>query len=207
LTSLALPLLCDPPAIDAPADRSLAELLGQVASSRPSPGAGATVAWTCALAAALVEMVCAVSLRKEPQDASAAGARRERAAELQASALALAELDIAAYRDVLAVARRREEPGHAGRLREALAAAAGPPAAIVELAAEVTRLAAEAAEDARGGIRGEAITAAVLGEAVARAGVSIVELNLAASPEDPRLARVRELARAARADRDRLVGS
>ena len=200
-------LLCDPPAIDALADRSLAELLEQVASSKPAPGAGPTLAWTCALAAALVEMVCAVSLRKEPQDPSAATARGARAAELRASALALAELDIAAYREVLAVARRREEPGHVARLREALTAAAGPPVAIVELAAEVTRLAAEAATHARGGVRGEAITAGLLGEVAARAGVSIVELNLAADPADPRLARVRELARSAGADRDRLVGS
>ena len=150
-------------------------------------------------------MVCAVVLRKEPQDAGAVEARRLRAAELQASALALAERDIAAYRDVLAVGRRRGEAGHAQRLRDALGAAADPPIAIVEVAAEVTRLAADAAGEARGGIRGEAITAAVLAEAVARAGVSIVELNLAGAPADPRLARVRALSQAARADRERIV--
>jgi formiminotetrahydrofolate cyclodeaminase len=183
----------------------LAALLERVASSDPAPGAGPTAAWTCALAAALVEMVSAVALRKQPQAAGAVEARRRRAAELRATALALAERDIAAYRDVLDVARRRGEAGHAQRLRDALGAAADPPIAIVEAAAEVTRLAADAAGEARGGIRGEAITAAVLAEAVARAAVSIAELNLAGVPEDPRLGRVRALAQAARADRDRVV--
>jgi methenyltetrahydrofolate cyclohydrolase len=197
---------CDAAAIGALADTSLAALLERVASSEPAPGAGPSAAWTCGLAAALVEMVCAVTLSKEPRDANLVEARRGRAAELRASALALAELDIAAYREVLAVARRREEPGHVRRLRDALAAAAAPPAEIAEVAAEVTRLAADAVADARGGIRGEAIAAAVLAEAAVRVGVSIVELNLAGAPEDPLVARVRAHARAARADRERVVG-
>jgi len=199
------PGLWHPLGIGALADSSLAALLERVASSDPAPGAGPTAAWTCALAAALVEMVSAVALRKQPQDADAIDARRLRAVALRSDALALAERDIAAYRDVLAVARRRGEAGHPQRLRDALGAAADPPIAIVEVAAEVTRLAADAAGQARGGIRGEAITAAVLAEAVARAGVSIAELNLAGAPEDPRLGRVRALAQAARADRDRVV--
>jgi formiminotetrahydrofolate cyclodeaminase len=200
-----LPSLCDPLEIDALADSSLAALLERVASSDPAPGAGPSAAWTCALAAALVEMVSAVALRKEPHAGGAIAARRERAAELRVVALALAERDIAAYRDVLAVGRRRGEAGHAQRLRDALGAAADPPIAIVEVAAELTRLAADAAGEARGGIRGEAVTAAVLAEAVARAGASIAELNLAGAPDDPRLARVRALAQAARADRERVA--
>ena len=151
-------------------------------------------------------MVSAVSLRKQPEDQRAVEARRDRAATLRTQALELAERDIAAYRRVLAVGRRRQEPGHVERLRDALGAAADPPAAIVELAAEVTRLAADAAAEARGGVRGEAITAAMLSAAVACAGVSIVELNLAGAPDDSRLTRVRELARSACADRDRVVG-
>jgi formiminotetrahydrofolate cyclodeaminase len=199
------PPLWHPLDIGALADSSLAVVLERVASSDPAPGAGPSAAWTCALAAALVEMVSAVALRQQPRAAGAVEARRRRAAELRATALELAERDIAVYGDVLAVARRRGEAGHAQRLRDALGAAADPPIAIVAAAAEVTRLAADAAGEARGGIRGEAITAAVLAEAVARAGVSIAELNLAGAPEDPRLGRVRALAQAARADRDRVV--
>jgi formiminotetrahydrofolate cyclodeaminase len=186
-------------------DSSLTALVGRVASIDPAPGAGPSAAWTCALAAALVEMVSAVALRKDPVDAPAAERRRDRAADLRARALELADDDVAAYTAVLAVLRRREEPGHGGRLRAALSDAADPPLAIVEIAAEVARLAADAASEARGGVRGEAMTAAILAEAVVRAGLPLVDLNLASAPEDPRRARVRELARAAGADLERAL--
>jgi formiminotetrahydrofolate cyclodeaminase len=182
------------------ADSSLAALVERVASSDPAPGAGPSAAWTCALAAALVEMVSAVELAKEPAGAADAAGRRDRATALRAAALDLADRDVAAYSSVLAVLRRRDEPGHGRRLRDALSEAADPPLAIVEIAAEVTRLAADAALSARGGVRGEAMTAAVLAEAVVRAGMPLVDLNLASAPEDPRRARVLELAEEARAD-------
>ena len=186
-------------------DSSLAALVERVASSDPAPGAGPSAAWTCALAAALVEMVSAVALRKDAADAAAVERRRRRAAELRASVLELADRDVAAYTAVLAVLRRRDEPGHGSRLRAALSEAADPPLAIVAIAAELTRLAADAAAEARGGVRGEAITAAILAEAVVRAGLPLVDLNLAGAPADPRRARVRELAADARGDLDRAL--
>jgi hypothetical protein len=45
----------------------------------------------------------------------------------------------------------------------------------------------------------------VLGEAVVRAGIPLVDLNLASVRDDPRRARVRELAEGARADLDRAL--
>jgi formiminotetrahydrofolate cyclodeaminase len=187
------------------ADSPLAALVEQVASSDPAPGAGPSAAWTCALAAALVEMVSAVALRKEPVDATAARARGDRAAALRAAALELADEDVAAYSAVLAVLRRRDEPGHGARLRAALSDAADPPLAIVEIATEVTHLAADAAAEARGAVRGEALTAAVLAEAVVRAGIPLVALNLASAPEDSRRTRLHDLAETARAGLDRAL--
>ena len=105
-----------------------------------------------------------------------------------------------AYAAVLAAARTRGEPGHAGALSEALSAAADPPAAILETASEVTRLAAEAFADADGAVRGEAVTAAILAEACARACVRIIALNLGGDVMTPRLDRARELAAAASAE-------
>lgn len=188
------------------AELSLAEVMRRVASAEPTPGAGPSLAWTCALAAGLVEMVSAVSLRQQPQDPSAIEERRDRGLALRHAALALADTDAAAYQVVLAVQRSRQEEGHVHRLREALLAAADPLVAIVEAAAEVTRLAADAVADARGGVRGEAIAAAVLGSAVVDAGVPLVELNLASARDDPRLARVRHLGREAGAERERALG-
>jgi hypothetical protein len=44
------------------------------------------------------------------------------------------------------------------------------------------------------------VTAAVLAEAVVRACVTLVDLNLGGAPDDPRRARMRELADAGRTD-------
>ncbi len=183
----------------------LAEVVQRVASAQPTPGAGPTLAWTCSLAAALVEMVSAVTLRQEPPGPSEVEKRRDRAMELRRLSLSLADADADAYRKVLAVGRRRAEPGHGVRLREALHAAADPLLAIVETAAEVTRLAADAYADVRGGARGEAVTAAVLGATVVQTAASLVKLNLAGAPDDPRLTRVRQLSQTAESDRQRVL--
>lgn len=187
-------------------DLPLTEILDAVASKDPTPGAGPTLAWTCSFAAGLVEMVSAVMLRKEPDSPEAVEARRDRAHALRATALSLADLDAAAYRDVLAVQRRRDEPGHPQRLRQALADAADPLVRIVQTAREVSELAAGAVADARGGVRGEALTALVLAASVARGGVPLVELNLAGDPQDPRRALVRQAAEASVAELERTLG-
>jgi methenyltetrahydrofolate cyclohydrolase len=188
------------------ADLTLSEVVDSVASRQPTPGAGPSLAWTCALAAALVEMVSAIMLDKDPDDPAAIAARRERAGVLRATALSLADLDAEFYRAVLAVQRRRDDPGHLERLRQALADAADPLVRIVQTAREVSELATAAVTEARGGVRGEAITALVLAESVCRAGVPLVELNLAGAPDDPRRALVRETAAAAAADLRRTLG-
>jgi formiminotetrahydrofolate cyclodeaminase len=187
------------------AELAFAEIVERVAAVEPTPGAGPSLAWTCALAAALVEMVSAVSLRQQPVDPSAIEERRARAKALRDVALALADTDAAAYQAVLAVQRQRGESGHALRLREALHAAADPLFAIVEAAGEVTRLAADATGRARGGVRGEAKTAAVLGAAVVEAGVPLIELNLAGASQDPRVMLARDIADSARSDRVRAL--
>lgn len=177
----------------------LAEVLARVAARDPAPGAGPSAAWTCALAAALVEMVSVIELDKEPADRAATERRRDRARELRARAFALAEDDVAAYRTVLAVLQRRAEPGHGRRLRGALSDAADPPMEIAELGAELAGLAADAAAHARGGVRGEAITASGLAEAAVRASLPLVTLNLGGARNDPRVARSDELRASAEA--------
>lgn len=176
------------------AEMSFAALTDSLASAEPTPGAGPALACTCAVAAALVEMVAAVALRHQPPDPEAARAIGDRAAELRRRVLSLADLDAAAYGEVLAAQRRRGEPDYSQRLRQALGAAADPPVAIVEAAAELATLAVAVAQQARGPVRGEAVTAVALAAAVARAGVPLVELNLGGAPDDPRLDRVRQLA-------------
>ncbi len=181
----------------------MTELLEHVGSSEPVPGAGPVAAWTCALAASLVEMVCAVMIRREADADGARAARSARANAIRVSALALAERDTDAYRVVLAARKQ----GGAQLLHSALGAAADPPLAIAQAAVDLVELAADAFADARGGVRGEAATAAILAEGVARAAAAIVDFNLAGAPEDPRRARARELVGAARAGRRRVEGA
>lgn len=148
-------------------------------------------------------MVSACGLR---DGAPGAAERRDRAAVLRERSLTLADEDVTAYRAVLDVRRERARPDYRERFREALAAAADPPLAIAKTAAELARLAADAAAHARGGVRGEALAAAVLAEGAVAACVPLVELNLGGAPADPRLERVRALAAGARADRARAAG-
>ena len=86
---------------DGLAAAALADLVDRLAADEPAPGAGPAAAWACAMAAALVEMVTAVELRREPADPVTVRARGERAASLRARALGLADLDVAAYTRVL----------------------------------------------------------------------------------------------------------
>src|SRR3954454_11584088 len=118
----------------------LSDLVARLAADAPAPGAGPAAAWACAMAAALVEMVTAVELRRDPVDDGPAASRAERAAALRLRALDLADLDVAAYTQVLEVLARREEPGHGGRLRDALVGTSHSPLYDCTAAAKETRL-------------------------------------------------------------------
>ena len=174
------------------ADRPLAELLDSVAAPRPAPGGGCAAAWTCGLAAGLVEMAATIGRETDPELMQTT---MERAAELRAAALVLAERDAEAYGAVLAARRRRAGAG------AALAAAADPPLAVAEAAAEVAALAAEVARHGKHELRGDVIAGAVLAEAATAAAAALVEINLAARPADARLPAARGHARRAAAAR------
>jgi formiminotetrahydrofolate cyclodeaminase len=164
---------------------TLEEALDRLASDSPTPGAGWAAGWSCAVAAALVEMVAGVVLARGGEHPGMES-RRRRAGELRDDALRLAGEDAATYKAVISA-----PPEGRG---EALAAAADPPLAIAEAAAETRELAASSSAEVRGPLRGEAETAVLLAAAATRAAARLVELNLAREAGDPRLARARELA-------------
>lgn len=171
------------------ADHPFNELLDALAAEQPAPGGGAGAAWACALAAALVEMAAVFTRHERLAEVS------ERARELRATALELAERDLKAYAPVLEALRmatgdqQRDE-----RLAAALSAAAEPPLAIAEAASEVASLAAVLARTGNPKLRGDSITGATLAEAACRAAVSLVRINLSAQTDDPRLAHAVALA-------------
>jgi methenyltetrahydrofolate cyclohydrolase len=54
--------------MDALADRSLGQLLDQVAAKTPAPGGGSSSGLVCALAAALVQMAAAYAAARSEHD-------------------------------------------------------------------------------------------------------------------------------------------
>jgi formiminotetrahydrofolate cyclodeaminase len=147
---------------------SVAELLEALASDEPTPGGGAGAAIAVALAAGLVAMAARRSLTQIPQATAVA----DRADELRRLALSLAAEDAESYEAVL---ESRE-----GRA-QALSAAANPPLAVTEAASEIASLAAHLARSGNPNLRGDALTAAFLADAGARAAAELVEINLRAA--------------------------
>ena len=175
------------------AEHSLGELLAAMAEPIPAPGGGAGVAWSAAMAAALVEMGARYAEGERMAEVAA------RAASLREQTLALADMDAEAYGAYLSAPPERRPA--------ALSAAADPPLLLARAAAEVADLAAEVATDGKKGLRGDAITGAVLAEAACWAATCLVAINLEGDPSDPRLAEAQRWADAAASARERAAGS
>jgi formiminotetrahydrofolate cyclodeaminase len=170
------------------ADRTLAELLDQIAAREPAPGGGAAAAITGATAAALVEMAAAFALGRAGADDGLVGGWAQRGTELRAQLLALAEADTSSYRPVLEAMRKpRDSPGRAQAIREASSAAAGIPVAIAAACAEVAELGSAVARACSPHLVGDCTAAVVLAEGATSAAARLVELNLADAAGDPRL--------------------
>jgi formiminotetrahydrofolate cyclodeaminase len=177
------------------ADRSLGQLLDQVADKTPSPGGGSSSGMVCALAAGLVQMTAAFAPARAEDDKRPAEVH-ERAEQLRAQALALAEQDLGAYTAVLEALRLPADmPGRAEQLDAALSDATDTPLAIARTAGEVAALAAEMAHTSNVHLRGDALAAGLLADGACRAALQLVTLNLADRADDPRLEEARELGR------------
>ena len=151
--------------------------LDTVAARTAAPGGGSVAAVVAAFAAALTEM--AARYAAEDDVATRAGALRARFLELAAE-------DAEAYAAVL---------GAQGEERQlALSRAADVPLELAESAVEVTELANRLAAEGNPSLQGDAMTAAFVAAAAAKAAANLVEINLADRPEDERVARARTAA-------------
>ncbi len=176
-------------------DRTLAQVLAQIAAREPAPGGGTAAAVGAATGAALVEMAAAFALGSAEGDERRPGRVRDRAGALRAELLTLAEADLSSYLPVLeALALDRDSPQRMPALRAALSAAAKVPLAIAASAAEVAELGVLIARESSRELIGDAITAVLLAEAATCAASRLVELNLRTNPEDGRLGEAQEYA-------------
>lgn len=168
-----------------PVELRVGELLDRVASAQPGPAGGTVAALVVAMAAGLCAMAARLAtdhLRHAPELV----ARSER---LRARATPLARADAQAYARVLAAPREQ-------RREAARSAATDVPLEVAGIAAEVADLAGELAHGGKPDLRGDALTAVCLAEAVASACAHLVAINLAGT-DDVRIAEASRLAAAA----------
>jgi methenyltetrahydrofolate cyclohydrolase len=158
-------------------------VLDDLAAESPAPGGGSAAAWATALAAALTEMAAAF-----------AGEDTAHPSELRARAMELAERELTSYAPVLEASRLpKGDPTRTEKLDAALSDAADPPLEIAHVAAEVEQLASDLAATGTRSLEGDANTAAELAGAARRAAARLVEINLSARADDPRLTEARKL--------------
>jgi formiminotetrahydrofolate cyclodeaminase len=182
-----------------PAEIPFAELLNELARRSAAPGAGSAAAWSGALAAALLEMV---ALYADDE------AKADRAHVLRAELLDAAEAELHGYEPVLAAMRLpADEPSRQRQLRDSLSKASETPTAIARACAELAEVAFEVWVHSSVQLRGDVAGGVFLAEAATRSAARLVEINLAGSADDPRLAELRELVdRAAEARAQLLAG-
>jgi methenyltetrahydrofolate cyclohydrolase len=184
------------------------EFLQRLASGDPTPGGGAASALAGALGAALVSMVCNLTIG------------RERYADLQESAVALqqqaAELverlqvgideDAAAYGAVIAAyglarATDEEKAARSAAIQSATFEASLVPLGLAEAAAGVIDLAEQGLGKTNPNAASDLAVAALLGVAAVDGAAANVEINLGTLKDEKERARLAERLEAARAGR------
>ena len=171
------------------------ELLEQLATGDPVPGAGAAAGIVVGMAAALCSMVARAST--EWDDAKGVAAQAE---ALRKRAAKLAHANASAYAEALTAFRLPDELDEEQRdiaLGRALARAAEVPLAVAAAAGDAAELAALIARDGEPSMRGDVVAASTLSAAAARAAAVLVAVNLGVTEDDPRLAAARDIVEAA----------
>jgi formiminotetrahydrofolate cyclodeaminase len=172
------------------------DYLDRLAEESRIPGAGPAAALTVAAAASLVAM--AARFVREGWDEGKACAIQ--AETLRRRAVELARDDVEALEAFLAERDRPPDDRAEARdfkLGRTLERAADVPLAIVAAACDVALLAAHVADHAEHDVRADVVGAGFLASGAARAAAHLVEINLAAGADDPRLRDADNLARAA----------
>lgn len=164
---------------------TLGSFLDELASASPAPGGGSAAALAGALGAALVAMVCRLTIgRKSYQDVSAElEAILPRADERRQELVQLMDADAEAYQRVIAAYKlpKENDADKASRavvIQEALKVAAQVPLQIARACADVLTMSATVAGKGNKNAASDAGAGALLAEAGLRAAIMNVEINL-----------------------------
>jgi formiminotetrahydrofolate cyclodeaminase len=170
-------------------DETIGGWLDELASSAPAPGGGAAGALEVAMGAALVEMVCNLTIGKPAfaEHEATMTAARGRATEIRHDAVGLAAEDAAAFDAVIAAYRLpKDDEGRPARIQEALAVAADVPRRTAAAASEVIDLAGQIVPGANPNVVSDAAAAAGAARGALQASLVNIDANRA-SITDPQL--------------------
>jgi methenyltetrahydrofolate cyclohydrolase len=170
--------------------------LEELGERGPAPGGGSAAAITAAMAAALVAM--AARLSRDSWDE--AGGVSAQTTALRDRLAALAQADADDYAESLRVLENLETIPADRRdraLASALDRAAQTPLLIAETAGDVATLAYQARERVELRVQADVDAALALAVAAAQAAARLVEVNLSATRDDPRVQQARAAAEAA----------
>lgn len=191
--------------------------LADLASEAPTPGGGAAAAMNAAVGAALVSMVCNLTIGK-PRYAAHESTMievRHQADQLRQQALELAEQDAAAFGRVMAAYRlprqtEQEQQTRNQAIQDALVEAADVPLRTAAVAAEVIGLADRILEGANVNVISDVAVAAASARAALSAAVINVEVNLAGITDADRKAKLTDALvkyQGVEADADRIIAA
>jgi len=178
------------------------EFMAQLAAGTPTPGGGSAAALAGSLAAALVQMVCDLTLGRDKFKAheEAVSAIRAKAEARRKDLLALVDRDAAAYDEVIRARRLPKGTDAERRSRdEALGRAnlfaTETPMAAADACAALMALAVELAHKGNPNALSDVGTAAMLAYAGLRGGAMNVRINLGGIGDEQRAAKARERVR------------
>lgn len=187
-------------------DRPLARFLDDLADGSPILGGGSAAAVVTAMAGGLLAMAARASTGSWPEAAGVAA----QAEALRDRVAPLAERNAAAYAEALDLLDDAGEPDDQDRrdfrLGNALSRAAALPLEIAEAAADAAELGALVAERGDASRRADAVAAVLLADAAAKVCAELVRVNLAAHPDDERVARAAALVRSTADATGRVLG-
>ena len=173
------------------AEQSLDSFLAQVASAEPAPGGGTVAALSGALGAALVAMVCRLTIGKKGYEAVSAEMQTilPRAQALQRELTDLMQADTDAYARVMEAYKlpkttADEQAARTRAIQAALQHAADVPLRVAECCAEVLTLARIVAEKGNKNAASDGGVGALMAEAGLRGAAFNVLINLRGIQDD-----------------------
>src|SRR2546425_7436229 len=190
---------------------TLEQFTQALAAATPTPGGGSASAHAGAMAAALIQMTCDLTIGREAYRAhdEAVRAIRARSEGLRRDLLALVDRDAQAYDEVVRALRLPKVTDAEKQVRsEALARAnlfaIETPLATADACAALMEMATELASKGNVNVVSDVGTAALLAYAGLRGGILTVRVNLKGVVDGTHAAQLRELVRRLEVDSERL---